>query len=73
MFGPCFVVHNLVSFLVLQSSRGGRESCLLYFNCLSSYDVGSESEITPCNKIDKPLVVYRLTGNVMMAITTLRT
>ena len=24
-----------------------------------SYDVASGSEITPCNKIDKPLVVYR--------------
>ena len=24
---------------------------------LLSYDVASESEITPCNKIDKPLVV----------------
>ena len=23
----------------------------------------------PCNKIDKPLVVYRFTGNVMMSIT----
>ena len=23
-----------------------------------SYEVKSESEITPCNKIDKPLVVY---------------
>ena len=40
--------------------------------CLS-YDVASGSEITPCNKIDKPLVVYRLTGNVMTSITTLRT
>ena len=38
-----------------------------------SYDVVSESEITPCNKIDKPLVVYRFTGNVMTTITTLRT
>ena len=38
-----------------------------------SYDVASESEITPCNKIDKPLVVYRFTGNVMTFITTLRT
>ena len=26
----------------------------------------------PCNKIDKPLVVFRFTGKVMMAITTLR-
>ena len=38
-----------------------------------SYDVASGSEITPCNKIDKPLVVYIFTGNVMTSITTLRT
>ena len=38
-----------------------------------SYDVGSGSEITSCNKICKPLVVYRFTGNVMTSITTLRT
>ena len=38
-----------------------------------SYDVASGSEITPCNKIDKPLVVYRFTGNIMTSITTLRT
>ena len=40
---------------------------------LSYYDVASESEITLCNKIEKPLVVYRLTENVMTSITTLRT
>ena len=40
---------------------------------LLSYDVASGSEITPCNKIDKPLVVCRFTGNVMTSITTLRT
>ena len=38
-----------------------------------SYDVASGSEITPCNKIDKSLVVYRFTGNVFTSITTLRT
>ena len=38
-----------------------------------SYDVVSGSEITPCNKICKPLVVYQFTGNVMKSITTLRT
>ena len=38
-----------------------------------SYDVASGSEITPYNKIDKPLVVYRFLGNVMTSITTLRT
>ena len=53
--------------------------CLLRLNNLQgqkynlSYDVASESEITPCNKIDKPLVVYRFTGNVMTSITTLST
>ena len=44
---------------------------IYYFHL--SYDVVSESEITPCNKIDKPLVVYRFTGNVMTSIRTLRT
>ena len=38
-----------------------------------SYDVASRSEITPCNKIDKPLVVYRFMGKVMTSITTLPT
>ena len=40
----------------------------LYFTMLYhslSYDVASESEITTCIKIDKQLVVYRLTGNFM--------
>ena len=37
-----------------------------------SYDVASGSEITPCNKICKPLVVYRFSGNVMTSITSLR-
>ena len=36
-----------------------------------SHDVVSESDITPCNKICKPLVVYRFTGNVMTYIITL--
>ena len=30
-----------------------------------SYDIASGSDITPCIKIDKPLVVYRFSGNVM--------
>ena len=42
------------------------------YACLS-YDVASGSEITPCNKFDKPIVVYRFTGNVMTSVTTLRT
>ena len=43
-------------------SRGADKELTLRFftysqTCLS-YDVASESKITPCNKIDKPLVVY---------------
>ena len=38
-----------------------------------SYDVTSGTEIIPCNKIDKPLVVYRFSGNVMTSIATMRT
>ena len=44
-----------------------------YHICHLSYVVASGSKITPCNKICKPLVVYRFTGNVMTSITTLRT
>ena len=33
VFGPCFLMQYLTSFLVLQLSRWGRESWLLYFNC----------------------------------------
>ena len=40
--------------------------------CLS-YDVASGSEITSYNKIDKLLVVYRFSGNVMTPMATLCT
>ena len=43
------------------------------FTQVLSYDVAFGSEITPCNKIDIPLVVYRFTGNVMTSITMLHT
>ena len=34
VFGPCFVMQYLVSYLVFQSSPRGRECWLLYFNCV---------------------------------------
>ena len=37
-----------------------------------SHDVVSGSDIMPCNKIDKPLVVYRFSGNVTASIIRLR-
>ena len=37
----------------------------------NNYDVAAfGSELTSCHKIDKPLVVYRFSGNVMASITT---
>ena len=36
-----------------------------------SHDVASGSDIKPCNKIDKPLVVHRLAHNIMTSSTTL--
>ena len=33
-----------------------------------SHDVTPGSDITLCNKIDKPLVVYRFSGNLMTSI-----
>ena len=38
-----------------------------------SYDVAPESEITPGIKMDKPLVVYRFSGNVITSMTKLGT
>ena len=42
MFGPCFIMHYLVSFLVLQSSRCGREpaGCLTYLFLCCHLSVG---------------------------------
>ena len=40
----------------------------LLANCITS-----GREIVPCNQIDKPLVVYEFSGNVMTSITSLRT
>ena len=42
--------------------------CPFFQDLFLSYDVASGSEITPCNKICKPLVVYRFSGNVMTSI-----
>ena len=61
------------SILVLSGRYHIISNASLVNNCILSYDVASESEITPRNKIDKPLAVYRFTENVMTSITTLRT
>ena len=37
-----------------------------------SYDVASGKDITLCNTIDKPLVVYIFTGDGMTSVATLR-
>ena len=61
---------------ILSANENTADNQCLWFqisNIHLSYDVTSWSEITPCNKICKPLVVYRFSGNVMTAITTLRT
>ena len=50
---PLFVVLKMLSALM--------SAAYLHL----SYDIPSESDITPCIQIDKPLVVYRFSGNVM--------
>ena len=44
------------------------------FNLITSlsHDAASASDIMPCNKIDKPLVVYRFSGNAKTSNITLR-
>ena len=55
---------------VILSMHINKRLCIIF---PLSYDVASGSELTLCNKICKPLVVYRFSGNVMTSITTLRT
>ena len=43
---------------------------LFIIDIFLSYDFAFGSEIRPCNKIDKPIVVYRFMGKVMMYITS---
>ena len=61
----------VVFFCIFVTFPYGVQNQVLYL--IVSYDVASGSEITPCNKIDKPLVVYRFLGNVMTSVTTFRT
>ena len=56
---------------IMSERNWDRKICPQYHRL--SYDISSGSEITPCNKINKSLVVYRFSGNVMTSITTLRT
>ena len=65
----CSTIQSQTIKIMSQSEADGDHNKTLLF----SYDVASESEVTPCNKIDKPLVVYRFMGNVMTSITMLRT
>ena len=62
----------MINYMVYMNPENVNANWFRCFNALS-YDVASGSEIKPCNKIDKPLVVYRFTGNVMTSIATLRT
>ena len=60
------LVALLVTMILLASGR----DVLIFPQCgiiklHISYDVVPGSEITPCNKIDQPLVVYIFTINVM--------
>ena len=69
-------VHEI--FVITLTSSGGSDETLQYTvssepslftytrtDVNLSYDIASESEITPCIKIDKPLVVYRFSVNAM--------
>ena len=64
-------MYPLSSNLGSVSGYTASKVCVVGFTYLS-YDVASRSEITPCNKIDKPLVDYRFTGNIMTSITAMR-
>ena len=73
---PDLTVLNFIeNSISLKRVKNQSLMCWLIYSVylLLSYDGASGSEITQCNKIDKPLVVYRFMGNVMTSTTTLRT
>ena len=49
--------HSIIPFPGNRLSNGKRSSCFADGIFLLSHDVESRSDITPCNKIDKSLVV----------------
>ena len=50
-----------------------QKSCLMpQMKYILSHNVVSGNEIPPCNKIDKPLVVYRFVRKVKPSMITLR-
>ena len=51
-------------YLLLVEIKYGNTLLFIVFTFLSQ-DIASGSEITPCNKINKPLVGYRFSGKVM--------
>ena len=60
---------KICTWILVHLTMGSTAICKNDFN----HEFESESEITPCNKINKPVLVYRFTGNVMKSIKTLRT
>ena len=71
-----FTNDQLISFILtaywiaIHACKNNVSTYILTFQILS-HDVTSGSVITPCNKIYKQLVVYRLVRNVMTTIITL--
>ena len=68
-------MHQILNLIVLKDSLLLQLSSKLVKKLRSykhvSHDVASGSDITLCNKTDKPLVVNRFSGNVMTSIITL--
>ena len=70
-FRCSMIVHN---FTDKHKVVGDINSVNLLVRILNlSHDVASGSNVMPFNKIDRPLVVFRLSGNVMASITMLGT
>ena len=66
--------HAICSFIDSSGYASGPiRRCLFIDYIIKFINMTSRLGITSCNKIDKPLVVYRFAGNIMTSITTLRT
>ena len=72
-YRPLDVIEPVVVQLLLEGCSLGHLLNTVMTKNVYHNDVANGNEITPCNKIDKPLVVYRFPGNVLTSKTTLRT
>ena len=64
------IQHPMLSFLLTRVYGATKSKKMQYDEEFLSHDIASGSDIMPCNKIDKTLVIYRFRNYIMTSIST---